>query len=218
MIITVDAKEDFLGLSKMTRDLGARARAFKLGQRLLMHEQPWALVTMLKVRGVEVHLDAKYEEDADQMGPTVTDAFDKGFKHVSVAPASGAAALVAAAKAVPPDRGLFAALPSGNDRITGLLMEEVVEANSHLDADRQIHEVMCNVSDIGMVKRMGNFTIIATGIRLPGDTPDDHPSVATPAEALAMGADYLAVGRAITARPERTEAFEQILENIATYR
>lgn len=217
IIVTIDAKEDLLGLQKMAQDLGARARAFKLGQQLLLNSSPWAPVKMLKARGVEVDFDAKYEENADQMAPLVADAFQKGFKHISVAPTSGAPALMRATEVVPPGCGLFAAMPDGNERLVDILLSEISEANSGLTPDRQIREVMCNVGDIERVKRAGDFTIIAAGIRMPGDSPDDHPQVATPAEALAMGADYLAVGRSITGKPNRAEAFEEILENIATY-
>ncbi len=218
IIVTIDAKEDMFGLLKIAQDLGERARAFKLGQQLLLHSNPWAPVRMLRSRGVEVDFDAKYEENADQMAPLVSDAFQKGFKHVSIAPASGTAALIRATEVVPPGCGLFAAMPDGNDRLVDILVDEILEANEALGPDKQIREVMCNVGDIQRIKAAGDFIIIAAGIRMPGDGPDDHPHVATPAEALAMGAEYLAVGRSITSKQNRAEAFEQILENIATYR
>ena len=54
------------------------------------------------------------------------------------------------------------------------------------------------------------MAIVTPGVRLAGDAPGDQARIATPAAAIADGADYLVVGRPITeaANPEAaTEAF-----------
>lgn len=214
VVITVDAREDILQIKHLVDDLGSRVRAVKLGQAFLLHPKPWAIVKMLQLRNVSIDFDAKYEEDADQMGPLVVQAFRKGFSSISIAPTSGSRAMQQAAYAVPPDKQLFIALPSSSEKFADVLMGEVLDANGNLPADRQIREVMCNVRDITRVKSLGDFTVIATGIRMPGDEPHDHPAVATPLEALELGADYLAIGRAVTSQHNRKQAFEQILESI----
>lgn len=213
-MITVDTGEDILQIKHLVDDLGSRVRAVKLGQALLLHPKPWAMVKMLQLRNVSIDFDAKYEEDADQMGPLVAHAFKKGFSSISIAPTSGSQAMQQAAYAVPADKQLFVALPSSSKKFVDLLMTEVLDANDSLPLDRRISEVMCNVRDIARVKSLGDFTVIATGIRMPGDKPHDHPVVATPLEALELGADYLAIGRAVTSQPNRKVAFEQILESI----
>jgi orotidine-5'-phosphate decarboxylase len=73
---------------------------------------------------------------------------------------------------------------------------------------------MSNVSCVERIKSLGGLSVIATGIRLPGDETHDQPATATPQEAFNMGADYLAIGRAITAHADRFAAFDRILENI----
>lgn len=217
IVVTVDAEDDFLRLRHLAMDLGPRARAFKLGQGLLLQDRPWPLVQSLRLKGATVDLDAKYEEDPDQMGSIVLKAFRRGFMHVSVAPAAQVDALVRAAEVAPPEHGLFVSLPSANSELLIRSLDNVMDANSRLPCDKKISEVMCNVHDVERIKGMGNFAVIATGIRLPGDTPDDHPYVATPAEALAAGADFLAVGRSITQKDNPAAAFDQVLENIANY-
>lgn len=215
VILAVDFASDILDLTHIVRDLGSRVRSIKLGQGFLLHENAWSLHKYLMAVGTETALDAKYEEDPDQMGPVVAASFSKGFRHVSVAPAAGAASLLSAARAVSEGGSLFAALPSNDEELLEKGMHNIQYANTDLDDEQKVQEVMCNVRDIERVKSMGNFTVIATGIRLPGDDPYDQPHIASPAEALSRGADYLAIGRSITAKKDKIAAFEQVLENAA---
>ncbi len=58
-----------------------------------------------------------------------------------------------------------------------------------------------------------NFLIVTPGIRPPGAAAGDQRRVATPAEALAAGADYLVIGRALTgASDPRTAAAALLME------
>jgi len=83
--------------------------------------------------------------------------------------------------------------------------------------------------EIGLLRNaLGRaFVLVTPGIRIPGPggpemaprTPqggDDQVRVATPAAAIAAGADYLVVGRPITAAPDPLAAARAILEDIAS--
>lgn len=59
------------------------------------------------------------------------------------------------------------------------------------------------------------FRIITPGIRLAGDPIGDQKRVATPAEAIKAGADYLVVGRPITQSSEPRRAADAFLQEIA---
>lgn len=62
----------------------------------------------------------------------------------------------------------------------------------------------------------GNALMVVTpGIRLEGDSPDDQKRVGTPGDAIRAGADYLVVGRSITAHSDAVERAEKIIEEIA---
>jgi orotidine-5'-phosphate decarboxylase len=63
------------------------------------------------------------------------------------------------------------------------------------------------------------FLIVTPGIR-PADTSsgDDQRRVSTPAAALAAGADYLVVGRPITAAPDPVVAARQIAAEMMSQR
>jgi orotidine-5'-phosphate decarboxylase len=56
--------------------------------------------------------------------------------------------------------------------------------------------------------------IVSPGIRPAGSASDDHKRLATPAEAIRMGADYLVVGRPIRSAPDPERAARMIIDEI----
>ncbi|UCF89083.1 MAG: orotidine 5'-phosphate decarboxylase, partial [bacterium] len=56
--------------------------------------------------------------------------------------------------------------------------------------------------------------LVTPGIRPAGTATDDQARVATPATAVADGADFLVVGRPIVKSPDRKEAVKLILQEM----
>lgn len=59
-----------------------------------------------------------------------------------------------------------------------------------------------------------DFLIVTPGIRPQGASADDQKRVVTPADAIAAGADYLVIGRPITAAPDPRAAANAIIGDI----
>jgi orotidine-5'-phosphate decarboxylase len=76
--------------------------------------------------------------------------------------------------------------------------------------------VVCAPRDLAAVRdAIGVEPVVVTpGIRPPGAVHDDHARAATPAQALADGADLLVVGRPITAAPNPVAAASAILDDV----
>jgi len=55
------------------------------------------------------------------------------------------------------------------------------------------------------------FLVVTPGIRPASAAKDDQARIATPASAIAAGADYLVVGRPITGAPDPVAATDAIL-------
>lgn len=58
------------------------------------------------------------------------------------------------------------------------------------------------------------FLIVTPGIRLAGDTAGDQRRIATPSQAVRSGADYLVIGRSVTADPDPVGRVLQVVEEI----
>lgn len=215
IFLTVDFDGSFMNLLHLAQDFNDKIHSVKLGQGFLLDERANKIRQRLIAHGASLYLDTKYRDDPDQITYQVKKAGELGYRLVSVSPSAGVDSLIAAGYGQN-DIEVVAAF-SSDEEMNRIEMRNVRDANAELEPGFKIEYGMCNVSCIQRIKSLGNFSVIATGIRMPGSDPDDQPAVATPIEALEYGADYLAIGRAITAHKDQQAAFEQILENIASF-
>jgi len=76
--------------------------------------------------------------------------------------------------------------------------------------------IICSPNEVEVVRRLlGNDFYIATpGVRLPGDSANDQKRINTPAEAISKGADFIIVGRSITAREDTEEVIGYYIKEI----
>ena len=58
------------------------------------------------------------------------------------------------------------------------------------------------------------FLLVCPGVRPTGSARGDQRRIMTPAQALQAGADYLVIGRPITAAPEPAEAWESVCKEV----
>ena len=76
--------------------------------------------------------------------------------------------------------------------------------------------VVASPLEIGLIRRVcgDDFVIVTPGVRPGWAAANDQQRVMTPAEAVGAGADYIVVGRPITAADNPCEAARRILEEI----
>jgi orotidine-5'-phosphate decarboxylase len=71
--------------------------------------------------------------------------------------------------------------------------------------------VVCSAHEIAVVKRRAPaMSTMVPGIRLTGDAHHDQARVVTPGEALTLGADWLVIGRTVTAARDPEAAAESV--------
>lgn len=95
-------------------------------------------------------------------------------------------------------------------------MATQVKHLAKLALDAGLDGVVASPQDIEMIRsRCGSgFLIVTPGIRPSWAPPDDQKRTMTPKQAIARGADYLVIGRSVTAQPSPIKALELILKEI----
>jgi orotidine-5'-phosphate decarboxylase len=77
--------------------------------------------------------------------------------------------------------------------------------------------VVCSPQEAAALRRRlpPPFLLVTPGVRPAGSEVGDQRRVATPAEALAAGADYLVVGRPLTGAPDPSAALDALERELA---
>ncbi len=99
------------------------------------------------------------------------------------------------------------------------LVDEVVRL-AGLAVAAQLPGVVASPTEVKPIKRSYGdvLKVVTPGIRLPGDDPADQSRYATPADAARAGANFIVVGRSITAAKDPAAAFEAVAQSFATGR
>lgn len=92
-------------------------------------------------------------------------------------------------------------------------------ARAALAAETGCGGVVCAAADLPVVRRVApRLVAVVPGIRLPGGPAQDQARAATPAAALAAGAELLVVGRAVTGAVDPERAAGELLEEVVRAR
>ncbi|WP_432453499.1 orotidine-5'-phosphate decarboxylase [Agarivorans sp. QJM3NY_29] len=181
------------------------------------------LVKELHQRGFEVFLDLKFHDIPNTVAKAVAAAAELGVWMVNVH-ASGGRRMMEAAKA--------ALVPFGDKKpkliavtvLTSMEQADLAEIGIDLDPQQQVERlatlakqcgldgVVCSAQEAAALKAMlGNdFSLVTPGIRPEGSAPGDQRRIMTPSQAMAVGSDYLVIGRPIT----QAESPAQMLSSI----
>ena len=91
--------------------------------------------------------------------------------------------------------------------------DELVPRLARLALEAGLDGVVAAPTDAARLRRElgSDFLIVTPGIRPAGSTKDDQARIATPAEAVRQGADYIVVGRPITQAVDPVKAAEAIV-------
>ncbi len=202
----------------------------KIGSQLFTAAGPTAIERALK-RGYRVFLDLKYHDIPNTVAGAVREATRLGVFMLNVHASGGLAMMRAGAEAATTAAKQFA-LPRpmvlGVTVLTSLdrraLETEVgvpgaVEAHVLRLAERAraagLDGCVASAREIAPL-RLGlgpRWAIVTPGIR-PAERHDDQARTATPGAAIRAGADYLVVGRPITAASDPGLAARAILEEV----
>jgi orotidine-5'-phosphate decarboxylase len=199
---------------------------FKVGLELFVAAGP-SVVESIVARGHSVFLDLKLHDIPNTVAGGVRSATALGVRMLTLH-ASGGPAMLAAARAalegVPDAPELLAvtvltSMDSAELNRVGLerAPAEQVALLARMGRDAGIRGFVCSPQEVASLRTLTGpeGVLVIPGIRPAGAAVGDQKRVASPAEALRLGASYLVVGRPITQATDPGEAAEAILLEMA---
>jgi orotidine-5'-phosphate decarboxylase len=236
LLVAIDV-ETLAEADRLLDSLTGLVSGCKIGSQLFTAAGP-AAVEHARKRGFAVFLDLKFHDIPTTVTGAVREATRLGVSMLTVHASgglammrsAGAAAIAAAAElGVPAPLCLAVTVLTSLDRAA---LEHDLGLSSTVDG--QVLRLAARALAAGLPGCVASpreirslrmqfprtFAIVTPGIRpaavaLPAISADDQARTATPAAAIAAGADYVVVGRPITAAPDPAKAARTILEEMA---
>jgi orotidine-5'-phosphate decarboxylase len=210
---------------KLVRSIGGSASIYKIGKQLFTSEGP-GLLRDLVSSGRKVFLDLKYHDIPNTVASAVTAAAELKVHMLTVHSFGGSKMLRAAAEAAA--QSSSKPLVLAVTVLTSMVDEDLHEIGVAGSSEAQVVRLatVAHRAGVGGLVASPNelkalraaigqdMRIVTPGVRPVGSERGDQARVATPAEAIANGADYIVVGRPITAAPDPAAAAKAILAEI----
>jgi orotidine-5'-phosphate decarboxylase len=218
IIIALDLPASEAALA-LLRELSPHAGLFKIGLQLYTAGGP-DIVRAVRDLGGRVFLDLKLHDIPNTVGRAIESADSLGVEMLTIHLSGGRTMIEAAVRAAPPETLLLGvtvltSVDEATLRETGVdsPIEEQVLRLAQLGADSGIGGVVASPLELAPLRRAhgAKLKIVTPGIRPRGAAAHDQKRALTPAEALKAGADFLVIGRSITAAPDPRAALEQIV-------
>ena len=193
----------------------------KVGKELFTAAGP-ALVKTLVERDFDIFLDLKFHDIPNTVAKAIKAAADLGVWMANVH-ASGGSRMMQAAKQALIEQGsdmqliavtVLTSMDDADLLETGVQCSpsEQVMHLAQLTQNCGLDGVVCSAQEASALKSSlgANFKLITPGIRLPDSAADDQRRIVSPADAVALGSDYLVIGRPITQSAQPLDTLQQI--------
>jgi len=222
LIVALDVPQGDAARALVER-LAGHVGLFKVGSQAFTAAGP-ELVREIVGRGEKVFLDLKFHDIPNTVAGAVASASRLGVSLVDVHGLGGRAMMEAAVGALPAmgTRLLAITILTSHDEDTlGEIgvngsMAESVRRLAQLAKEAGADGVVASPHEVALVREAcgSDFLIVTPGIRPAGVALGDQARAATPAAALAAGADYLVVGRPITGAADPAAAADAIVREM----
>lgn len=203
--------------------LSSQVGLFKVGNQLFTRAGP-SIVQEIKKAGTKVFLDLKFHDIPNTVQHAVESACALGVDMLTIH-LSGGKAMCKAAVA---GSGTSSTLILGVTVLTSLDDQALAEAGFRMPVREQvlllatlaqqtgITGLVASPQELGVLReQFGSFfTTVIPGIRPSWAAAGDQKRTMTPKEAIKAGADYLVIGRPITASADPLGAVERIIEEL----
>lgn len=220
----------FAEAEKWVRLLCGQVGVFKVGKQLFTRCGP-DVVRMVRAEGGEVFLDLKYHDIPNTVAMAGVEACRLGVRMFNVHALGGREMMAKTVAEVDAryargskERPLLLAvtiLTSSSEetlREVGIdrPVREMVPRLARLAQEAGMDGVVASPQEVGLIRAAcgADFAIVTPGVRPASAALDDQKRVMTPGEAIAAGADYLVIGRPISAAADPAAAADRIVEEM----
>lgn len=218
LIVALDI-DQLRDAKRLVETLGPAVDLFKIGSQLFTAYGPEA-VRAVEEAGGQVFLDLKFHDIPNTVASAVRSA--TGLKvFMMTVHASGGEEMIKFAAEASAKRA--AELKIEKPRIVGVTVltsdaavgntQQIVAERALLARKAGLDGVVCSVQEAAAVRQAcgKDFIIVTPGIRLPEGDRGDQKRVATPANAVAAGSNFLVVGRPVIGAADPLKAAREIL-------
>jgi orotidine-5'-phosphate decarboxylase len=210
---------------KLVKELQDAVGMFKVGSQLFTACGP-AIVHDIIAGGSKVFLDLKFHDIPNTATQSAVVAAQLGVSMMTVHAGGGRAMMQAVANELHDKFGkakpvvvAVTVLTSFDTRAlfeVGLErpLEEQVEMLALLAQDCGMNGVVCSPREIAQLRKFvaANFRLVTPGIRMADQSLNDQQRTATAHEAIAAGADFIVIGRAVTDDRDPRAALQRLIE------
>jgi orotidine-5'-phosphate decarboxylase len=227
IIFAIDV-ENMAEAERWAEMLAPAVGMFKIGKQLFTACGP-AVVKAIRERGGEVFLDLKYHDIPNTVAMASLEAARLGVRLFNLHALGGYEMMARTVEALNREfpnsfRSRILAVTILTSSTTENLREvgidspvaEMVVKLARLARKAGIDGVVASPLEIPLIREAcgSGFLIVTPGVRPAFAATDDQKRVMCPAEAIKAGADYLVIGRPISAAPDPIMAAEAIVEEI----
>ena len=210
----------------LARQLAPAVGAFKIGKELFVSAGP-DIVRAIRDEGGAVFLDLKFHDIPNTVARAVVAAARLEVAMLTIHTSGGrdmmAAAEAAAQKMDNPPLVLGVTVLTSMDgsdlHEIGLAEDPAaqVERLAQLATKAGLRGLVCSPREISSLRKVlpQEVQLVTPGIRPKGSNADDQKRTLTPAEAIEAGADWLVIGRPITAADDPRAAAEAVLAELS---
>jgi orotidine-5'-phosphate decarboxylase len=216
---------------RLTELLAPVCGGFKVGSELFTAAGP-EIVRRIRGLGAPVFLDLKYHDIPNTVAKAVAAAVRWDVQMLTVHTGGGMEMLKAAEQAAQESARQLGHAPPlmlGVTILTSLDSNALGQIGLDPDVNRQVRRLanladqaglrglVCSPHEVAELRQMlpASTQLVIPGIRPQAVAGDDQKRTLTPREALALGANWLVIGRPICAAEDPRAAAEKILKEIA---
>ena len=215
--------------ARLAAQLADRVSYFKIGLQLFS-KCGTPIIDEIKKTGARVFLDLKFHDIPNTVQHAVESACALGVDMLTVHLSGGSQMLNAAmrgAEKFPLTTILgVSVLTSSNEAtlreigVKNTSVEEQVKRLAKLAVSERLGGIVASPLEIKMLRALfaetgASLKIVTPGVRPSWAAANDQQRTLTPRAALEAGADYLVIGRPITAQPDPRAAAQRILDEIS---